>query len=732
MTKTRLRTQVEAVPTPSFTPARGGVLRRKSSCGGIPGPRGDCEASREKKLWHRLGDVRALSSIGYSPFSASEVPPIVHEVLCLPGQPLNSATSAFTEPRFGHDFGKVHVHSTFLVGTLQRAPDDEAPSPKKEEGTETEPAAAAEVKPAPPCDPKGLVRADYLKEPGTSTDDFGLTQLSGTVSVPVVHTSKTPKGLVLDPTGAQLPPLTSVFTAADTFIEGTVIFFGESTECPSGRKYPQQWRILPAGAQKIREGELEHCADFHYAFDNSLQRYADVVNDLAAKKRTFPTQKAAEQYVTRIVGPAPNTWPDVFECLAKKTKIRDDLKWHTPRPLTRPPRLEDDCKFARTYVTGSGLAEVGKHPSAEIIKDCGERPPAKGKGTAVPPGSKTKSTPAPKVVGKAELRRKPGASVPLVVHTVLSQPGQSLDHSTRAFFEPRFGYDFSRVRVHTDARAAESARSVSALAYAVGRDVVFGAGQYAPNTLAGRRLLAHELTHIVQQDGTAGAAIRIGSQDDRAEQEARTVSENVLRGDAFPVAAAAHPVHDTAQRQVGKEEDKDEDERHRISVVTESHAPILRRQGPDIPPPPPAYPHFSHIFFGEVATKIGELEITCEDRRERGFWIFWNDATKTAHPGPIEIGDQAPKNCSKPASIELGPMPRDRRKILVAGWFHNHPPVWPGCAQSEVGPSKRDKDTSSRLKLPGLVQDFVKPGPNTSCKGSPRGTFFFGPPRREA
>ncbi len=77
--------------------------------------------------------------------------------------------------------------------------------------------------------------------------------------------------------------------------------------------------------------------------------------------------------------------------------------------------------------------------------------------------------------------------------------GQPLPQSVRAFFEPRFGHDFSQVRIHTDGRAAESANAVHSLAYTVGRDIVFGAGRYAPETLAGRRLVAHELTHILQQ-----------------------------------------------------------------------------------------------------------------------------------------------------------------------------------------------------------------------------------------
>ncbi len=91
------------------------------------------------------------------------------------------------------------------------------------------------------------------------------------------------------------------------------------------------------------------------------------------------------------------------------------------------------------------------------------------------------------------------ASVPPIVHEVLRSPGQPLNVSTRAFFEPRFGHDFSQVRVHTDTKAAESAQAMNALAYTGGHDMVFGAGQYTPNTRVGQRLMAHELTHTLQQ-----------------------------------------------------------------------------------------------------------------------------------------------------------------------------------------------------------------------------------------
>lgn len=81
--------------------------------------------------------------------------------------------------------------------------------------------------------------------------------------------------------------------------------------------------------------------------------------------------------------------------------------------------------------------------------------------------------------------------------------GRPLAQPVREFFEPRFGHGFGDVRVHTDARAARSARSLGALAYTVGADVVFAEGQYAPETQAGRALLAHELAHVVQQRGGA-------------------------------------------------------------------------------------------------------------------------------------------------------------------------------------------------------------------------------------
>ena len=92
-----------------------------------------------------------------------------------------------------------------------------------------------------------------------------------------------------------------------------------------------------------------------------------------------------------------------------------------------------------------------------------------------------------------------------IVARAVSGTGRALDEDTRGFMESRFGDDFNDVRIHTGSRAAESARAFQAQAYTVGSDIVFAAGRYAPQTNSGRRLIAHELAHTVQQGGNRGA-----------------------------------------------------------------------------------------------------------------------------------------------------------------------------------------------------------------------------------
>jgi outer membrane protein OmpA-like peptidoglycan-associated protein len=127
--------------------------------------------------------------------------------------------------------------------------------------------------------------------------------------------------------------------------------------------------------------------------------------------------------------------------------------------------------------------------------------------------------------------QSPSVTVPPIVHEVLRSPGQPLDAATRAYMEPRFGHDFSKVRVHADGKAAEAARAVDALAYTVGRDVVFGEGQYRPANREGRHLLAHELTHVVQQSAPSDSgALHLDNPNSAEEGMAQRASERILSG----------------------------------------------------------------------------------------------------------------------------------------------------------------------------------------------------------
>lgn len=150
--------------------------------------------------------------------------------------------------------------------------------------------------------------------------------------------------------------------------------------------------------------------------------------------------------------------------------------------------------------------------------------------------------------GKLQTKRlRPGdqeeVAAPPIVQEVLAGPAQSLDLQTRGFMETRFGHDFKHVRVHTDRRASESAKAVRAQAYTVGRDIVFGAGQYAPQSEGGKRLLAHELTHTLQQ-GSAQELRRQPKPEEKPEKEERCPLGEMRLGPGMPCFPFTMPGRD--------------------------------------------------------------------------------------------------------------------------------------------------------------------------------------------
>jgi hypothetical protein len=150
-------------------------------------------------------------------------------------------------------------------------------------------------------------------------------------------------------------------------------------------------------------------------------------------------------------------------------------------------------------------------------------------------------------------------AVPAALHDVVRLPGEPLPSAVRQFMELGFRHDFSHVRVHTDAAAARTAESVRARAYTVGRDVVFGAGQFMPDTAAGQRLIAHELAHVIQQGGTsdvrqetgrlAAQPLTVSNPSDPAELEADRAACTVL---AQPASGAVVGVSAQTRQQVSR------------------------------------------------------------------------------------------------------------------------------------------------------------------------------------
>ena len=151
------------------------------------------------------------------------------------------------------------------------------------------------------------------------------------------------------------------------------------------------------------------------------------------------------------------------------------------------------------------------HPrevDAGRMADRAMQAPANGR---VPPAAQTKSEPA---VGNA---------------------GQPLDRATRQFFEPRFGHDFSGVRVHADGRAAEAAGAMDASAFSLGQHLFFAAERYAPSTTAGKTLIAHELAHVIQQDENGGPPV-VRRAPDEKKTPAKSGPEPFFHGTTWRIA----------------------------------------------------------------------------------------------------------------------------------------------------------------------------------------------------
>jgi hypothetical protein len=250
--------------------------------------------------------------------------------------------------------------------------------------------------------------------------------------------------------------------------------------------------------------------------------------------------------------------------------------------------------------------------------------------------------------------------------------GKPLTQETLAYMEPRFGADFSSVRVHTDSEAAGMNRALNAQAFTHGRDVYMGEGKYNPDSDTGKRLLAHELTHVVQQGGA--------------------------RAQARP-----QPTFGWSQRDAG----------------------TVQRNGGEA-----EFPKWRQIITdATVKTKMSEVwnqslaKATPAGVYELGFWVQWDKVTNKCSVGPTKTGDKA-LNTPKPtgASIKLGAKPADKGNTYTVASFHTHPTTeyYPPGWERKVGRSLPDRAADNSDKVTGIVFDYMSAATGKIKSGHPK------------
>jgi len=182
-----------------------------------------------------------------------------------------------------------------------------------------------------------------------------------------------------------------------------------------------------------------------------------------------------------------------------------------------------------------------------------------------------------KTAGNATVSAALEEQEPSLVRDVVGSGGGSpLDRDTRGFMESRLGADFSDVRVHNDSKATESARSVQAHAYTVGNDVVFQSDKYAPESDSGKRMLAHELTHVVQQrsgpvDGTpAAGGIQVSHPSDRFEQAAESSADRAMSSATPSVESHAAAAPAVQRADAGAPEEETEETAQAYAIQREA------------------------------------------------------------------------------------------------------------------------------------------------------------------
>ena len=332
----------------------------------------------------------------------TEASPIIHEVLPSPGQPLDQATRGFMEPRFQADFSNVRVDSTAVdsakaVNALAYTVADHIIfasgrySPKEGAARRLlahELAHGRQQAGTTAINPDRLQRAPDKEKPKAEESDctpspetydkvrsFDKDNIALGLTQPRIEFSWKPQftkgqcSVKLSKAKLSFKPF--VFTKEGTYVFGPAV--DKSGTCKG--KLDHILRITGPMAERIEQGEREHCEDVRLAFSLSYEKYTKACEDLGAGFPAANAKECSAQVSARLkdaVGIDPSQWTKVADCLVKKTMERDSKEkgWHLAR---LEGSFDKDCKhFTSTPDPNKSLPEVGKHPSSELVKGCGE------------------------------------------------------------------------------------------------------------------------------------------------------------------------------------------------------------------------------------------------------------------------------------------------------------------------------------------------------------------------
>lgn len=505
----------EAFPAPSMP-----GLRRKCACGG--GSEEECPECKTKR--------EAVQRVSSGGDAGLEAPPIVEDVLGTPGQPLAESARRTLEPSFGHDFSQVRVH------------DDS----RAAESASAVSAVAYTVG-------NHIVFGAGKYAPGTTDGNRLLAH-------ELTHTIQQTGGAVLGSNVARLPETEGNQVQRDSDDSDSP---GQTNPPPAAAPADQPAGPAPGSPDQTPDDSgpvsleplsveaesqgptVEGCdgLSLHGKTTPTFRRNSTVENQSASKGQDCSCAKGVQclhvtgtrvtNYSVSVAISMPPVPGGLTPC--ERSKVQDFLD-----NVLRPHELDHKAKF-ETYngqtknpldITGCGRdginRQIGAIQDAENTprqaaaqalsdsidpfmrtidcSDCQKQSAAPGAGQGGGAAKRMSSGGGAETAIAAKRMSSDGGSDPeafSMAEDIISTPGQPLAESARRTLEPSFGHDFGHVRVHDDSKAAESASAVNAHAYTVGNHIVFGAGRYAPGTADGNRLLAHELTHTVQQGASA-------------------------------------------------------------------------------------------------------------------------------------------------------------------------------------------------------------------------------------